>query len=161
MKKILFLAFFILFAGIVQAQEQVDIPAPRPKVGVVLGGGGAKGAAHIGVLKYLEELGVPVDYVAGTSMGSIMAGLYAMGYEPDELAHLIAGINWNEYIGNQIDRSVMSYEMRKRRSTTMMSIRIRYVNTRSLVAVKIRNVYRMVYPITITYLSGTDALFFL
>lgn len=122
MKKILFLAFFILFAGIVQAQEQVDIPAPRPKVGVVLGGGGAKGAAHIGVLKYLEELGVPVDYVAGTSMGSIMAGLYAMGYEPDELAELIASMNWNEYIGNQMDRSVLSNEMRKRRETSLLSV---------------------------------------
>ena len=122
MKKILYFTLFVLLSGFVQAQQQVDIPAPRPKVGVVLGGGGAKGAAHIGVLKYLEELGIPVDYVAGTSMGSIMAGLYAMGYEPDELAHLIAGVNWNEYIGNQIDRSVMSYEMRKRRSTTMMNI---------------------------------------
>ena len=52
----------------------------RPKVGVVLGGGGARGASHIGVLKYLEEIGVPVDYVAGTSMGSIIGGLYALGY---------------------------------------------------------------------------------
>lgn len=105
-----------------QAQQQVDIRAPRPKVGVVLGGGGAKGAAHIGVLKYMEELGIPVDYVAGTSMGSIMAGLYAMGYEPDELAVLIANMNWNEYIGNKIDRNVMSYEMRKRRATTMINL---------------------------------------
>ena len=104
------------------AQQQVDIRAPRPKVGVVLGGGGAKGAAHIGVLKYLEELGIPIDYVAGTSMGSIMAGLYAMGYEPDELAVLIANMNWNEYIGNKIDRNVMSYEMRKRRATTMINL---------------------------------------
>ena len=105
-----------------QAQRQVDIPSPRPKVGVVLGGGGAKGAAHIGVLKYLEEIGIPIDYVAGTSMGSIMAGLYAMGYTPDELAKLIANVNWSEYIGNQIDRNVMSYEMRKRRTTTVLNV---------------------------------------
>ena len=104
------------------AQKKVKIQAPRPKVGVVLGGGGAKGAAHIGVLKYMEELGIPVDYVAGTSMGSIMAGLYAMGYTPDELAQLIANINWSEYIGNKIDRSVLSYEMRQRRSTTILNV---------------------------------------
>ena len=55
-------------------------------------------------------------------MGSIMAGLYAMGYEPEELAELIANINWSEYIGNKIDRSVMSYEMRKRRATTLFSV---------------------------------------
>ena len=58
-----------------QRHQKADtIKAPRPKVGVVLGGGGAKGAAHIGVLKYIEEMGIPVDYVAGTSMGSINGG---------------------------------------------------------------------------------------
>ena len=122
LRKLFIATVAVLFAISVQAQQQVNIRAPRPKVGVVLGGGGAKGAAHIGVLKYLEELGIPVDYVAGTSMGSIMAGLYAMGYEPNELAELIANINWSEYIGNQMDRSVLSYEMRKRRETTLFSV---------------------------------------
>lgn len=122
LKRFSLLLLILFFVVAVQAQQQVDIRAPRPKVGVVLGGGGAKGAAHLGVLKYLEEMGVPVDYVAGTSMGSIMAGLYAMGYSPDELADIIANINWNEYIGNQIDRNVMSHEVRKRRETTLFSV---------------------------------------
>ncbi len=73
----------------------------------MLGGGGAKGASHIGVLKYLDEMGIPVDYVAGTSMGSIIGGLYAMGYEPEEMKRLIANMNWNEYIGNSIDREYL------------------------------------------------------
>ncbi len=94
----------------------------RPKVGVVFGGGGAKGAAHIGVLKYLEEIGIPVDYVAGTSIGSIIGGLYAMGYSPDELATLIADMNWSEYVGNKIDRSAMSFETRQRSSTFVVNI---------------------------------------
>ncbi|MBR4146468.1 MAG: patatin-like phospholipase family protein [Bacteroidales bacterium] len=98
------------------------IRAPRPKVGIVLGGGGAKGAAHIGVLKYIEEVGIPIDYVAGTSMGSIIGGLYAMGYSPDELSLLIADINWSEYVGNSIDRLYMSPELRKRSSTMFMNI---------------------------------------
>ena len=124
MKRILFYVTVLLLTVSAQAQTRipVNIQAPRPKVGVVLGGGGAKGAAHIGVLQYIEELGVPVDYVAGTSMGSIIAGLYAMGYEPEELAELIANMNWGEYIGNRIDRSVMSYEMRKRRTTTLFDL---------------------------------------
>ena len=105
-----------------QHKKQVSINAPRPKVGVVLGGGGAKGAAHIGVLKYIEEIGIPVDYIAGTSMGSIIGGLYAMGYTPDELAVLIANMNWSEYVGNTIDRSVMSPEMRQRNSTMFMNV---------------------------------------
>lgn len=119
---VMLVAVFLMLALPARAQRRVDIPAPRPKIGVVLGGGGAKGASHIGVLKYLEELGIPVDYVAGTSMGSIMAGLYAMGYTPDELAVLIANINWNEYIGNKIDRSMLSYEMRQRRNTTLLNL---------------------------------------
>lgn len=71
------------------------IKAPRPKVGIVLGGGGAKGSAHIGVLKYIEEMGIPVDYVVGTSMGSIIGGLYALGYSPDEMQGLISNLDWS------------------------------------------------------------------
>lgn len=117
--------FFLLMAISVVSQAQnkkVSLEAPRPKVGVVLGGGGAKGASHIGVLKYIEEMGIPVDYVAGTSMGSILSGLYALGYTPDELAELIANMNWNEYIGNKIDRSTMSLESRERNSTSLINI---------------------------------------
>ena len=121
-QSLMVLVAVLFFALPLRAQQNVSIPAPRPKVGVVLGGGGAKGAAHIGVLKYFEELGIPVDYVAGTSMGSIMAGLYALGYTPDELAVLIANMNWSEYIGNKIDRNMMSFEMRKRRATTLVSL---------------------------------------
>ena len=91
-------------------------------MGVVLGGGGAKGASHIGALKYIEEMGIPIDYVAGTSMGSIIGGLYAMGYSPDELTRLISNMNWSEYIGNKIDRSSMSQETRERNSTTLVNV---------------------------------------
>ncbi len=99
MKRLSFIILLCFLATILQAQNKKNtIRPPRPKVGVVLGGGGAKGASHIGVLKYIEEMGIPIDYVAGTSMGSIIGGLYAMGYEPDEMNHLIANIDWNEYI---------------------------------------------------------------
>ena len=97
MKRIIILLAISVLGLSLQAQHPVRLHAtPRPKVGVVLGGGGAKGAAHIGVLKHLEEIGIPVDYVAGTSMGSIIGGLYAMGYSPDELASLIANMNWSQ-----------------------------------------------------------------
>ena len=102
--------------------EQLDYSSTPIKVGVVLGGGGAKGAAHIGVLKYMEEMGIPVDYVAGTSMGSIIGGLYVMGYTPNELSELIAGMDWSAYIGNKIDRSTMSKEMRQRNSTLLLDV---------------------------------------
>ena len=72
------LLILLLFPCLLQSQNNA-ISSERPKVGVVLGGGGAKGASHIGVLKYIEEMGIPVDYVAGTSMGSIIGGFYARG----------------------------------------------------------------------------------
>lgn len=94
----------------------------RPKVGLVLSGGGAKGAAHIGVLKYLEEIGIPVDYVTGTSMGSIIGGLYAIGYTADELDKLISELDWSIYMSNSMGRDKMSSADKQRRSTYLLTI---------------------------------------
>lgn len=66
----------------------------RPKVAVVLSGGGAKGAAHIGALKVIEKAGIPIDYVVGTSMGSIVGGLYSIGYTPQQLDSMVTVQNW-------------------------------------------------------------------
>ncbi len=71
------------------------IAAERPTIGLALSGGGARGAAHVGVLRVIEQLGIPVDYVAGTSMGAIIGGLYAMGMSPDEIEKTIEEIDWN------------------------------------------------------------------
>jgi len=68
----------------------------RPKVALVLGGGGAKGAAEVGVLKVIEQVGVPVDYIVGTSIGSIIGGLYSIGYRADDLDSLFTHQNWLE-----------------------------------------------------------------
>ena len=76
MKK-LFLVFWSLFLTYFSLSAQT--------VGLVLSGGGAKGIAHIGLLKALEENNIPIDYIAGTSMGAIVGALYAMGYTPDEM----------------------------------------------------------------------------
>lgn len=105
----------------VRSQDTVaaNVPARRPRVGVALGGGGAKGAAHIGVLKYLEEMHIPVDYVVGTSMGSIIGGLYSMGYSADELADLIGSLDWSLYMRNSVDRRNV-YNSKKRQSSTFV-----------------------------------------
>ena len=78
----------------------------RPKVGLVLGGGGALGFAHIGVLQALEELQIPVDYIGGTSMGSIVAGMYASGMSPDEIERQFTSLNWWDVLK---DRSPYPY----------------------------------------------------
>ncbi len=87
------LALSALFLLPAPAAEAADEPAvaQRPRIGLVLGGGGARGAAHVGVLKVLEELRIPVDYVAGTSVGSIVGGFYASGMSAQEIEREMLG----------------------------------------------------------------------
>lgn len=77
----------------------------RKKVGVVLSGGGAKGMAHIGALKVIEEAGIPIDYVVGTSMGSIIGGLYAIGYTPEQMDSMVRKQDWSYLLSDRISRS--------------------------------------------------------
>src|SRR3954452_14950168 len=88
--------FFWLIASCGCALSQQ--PNPRPKIAVALQGGGAKGLAHIGVLQWLEDHHIPVDYVAGTSMGGLVGGLYATGHSSTELQEIIRSINWDEVL---------------------------------------------------------------
>jgi NTE family protein len=74
----------------------------RPKIGLVLSGGGAKGLAHVGVIKVLEEAGIIPDYISGTSMGSIVGGLYAIGYSAEDLSKLNHSINWSVLLSDNI-----------------------------------------------------------
>ena len=94
----------------------------RPKVGLVLSGGGAKGAAHIGVLKYIEEAGIPIDYIAGTSMGSIVGGLYALGYSSAEILEIIGEVDWGRLISNQVERKRISYERKAESRSQLVAI---------------------------------------
>lgn len=91
------------------AQEVVDqkdeLSDSRPVIALVLAGGGAKGAAHIGVLRALEEMHVPVDIVLGTSMGAYVAGLYATGMSADEIEEVIYSVNWNSGYRDRVSRS--------------------------------------------------------
>ena len=73
----------------------------RPSIGVTLSGGGAKGLAHIGILKAIDSAGIKVDYITGTSMGSIIGGLYAVGYSADELEKIARKADWSEVLSNQ------------------------------------------------------------
>ena len=96
--------------------------ASRPKVGLVLSGGGAKGAAHIGVIKYLEEAGIPIDYIAGTSMGSIVGGMYAIGYSADEILEIISHVDWGTLISNKVDRQKISYTSKIEAGTQLVTV---------------------------------------
>lgn len=89
---------------------QTNDSITRPRVGVVLSGGGAKGFAHIGVLKVIEESGLPIDYIAGTSMGSIVGGLYSIGYSPETMIRLVKEQNWDAVMSDAIPRKYISID---------------------------------------------------
>ncbi len=103
MKKLIwFLLIIISFQGF--SQEKNDL-----KVGLVLSGGGAKGLAHIGALKVIEESGVKIDYIGGSSMGAIIGALYASGYSANQLDSLFHDINFNILIQDQVPRSAKTF----------------------------------------------------
>ncbi len=98
----------LIWPAMVSAQapsEALVLGHPRPKIALVLAGGGAKGAAHMGVLKALEEMHVPVDIVIGTSMGAYVAGLYATGMSADEIESFIYSVDWNTGYRDRVNRS--------------------------------------------------------
>jgi len=101
MYRYLFLLAYLLFPVLIALGSPND-SLYRPKLGLVLSGGGAKGVAHIGVLRVLEDAGLRPDYISGTSMGAIIGGLYAIGYSADELSELNSSMNWNELLTNEV-----------------------------------------------------------
>ncbi|MBS1826691.1 MAG: patatin-like phospholipase family protein [Acidobacteria bacterium] len=88
---------------------------PRPKIGLALEGGGALGLAHIGVLEWLEEKHIPVDYIAGTSMGALVGGLYASGMSTKEIRGLLDRLDWDLLLGGQVPFASLSYRRKEDR----------------------------------------------
>ncbi len=97
----------------VGAQQPEVKPASRPKVALVFEGGGALGFAHIGVIEWIEAHHIPVDYVAGTSMGGLVGGLYASGMSPKEIAEFVGGIKWNAVLSGQVPFPALSYRRKE------------------------------------------------
>ena len=89
------------------------VEKPQPKIGLVLSGGAARGLAHVGVLKALEEQGIRVDAIAGTSMGAVIGGLYASGYKIDELEKLALGIDWQEALSDDPPREDIPFRRKQ------------------------------------------------
>jgi NTE family protein len=99
-------------------------PSVRPKIGLALSGGGAKGFAHVGALKVIEEAGIPIDYIAGTSVGSIVGGLYAIGYDASMLENIIEGQNWEELLSNGFKREYIPAVTKEEQSRYLISFPI-------------------------------------
>ena len=105
---------------------QTDSTASKPTVGrkkvaVVLSGGGAKGMAHIGALKVIERAGIPIDFITGTSMGSIIGGLYAIGYNANSLDSMVRVQDWSYVITDKEDLTKQSLADRKKQNTYILN----------------------------------------
>lgn len=100
-------AFYLLFSSHLLAQNKGDLAQQPYRVGLVLSGGGAKGYAHVGVLKVLEEAGVRIDYIGGASMGAIIGGLYASGWSASELDSILSSTDMAALLEDEIPRDVM------------------------------------------------------
>ncbi len=113
-------AFALLLAGMVLsslASRAAVVPEEnsprRPTIGLALGGGGARGAAHVGVLQVLEEMNIPVDYVSGTSMGSIVGALFSIGLTPDQIEAQMLAIDWDDLFSDRPRRENRTYRRKQ------------------------------------------------
>ncbi len=112
-----FIIWFTLFVFAFSATAQ--------KVGLVLSGGGAKGVTHIGVIRALEEDGIPIDYITGTSMGAIIGGLYASGYSPDEMEALLTSPDFYYWVSGSIDEKYTYFFKKTRPDASWAEFRFR------------------------------------
>ncbi len=110
-KQTIILVLFLLFLALVKAQN-TEQKGNKPKVGLVLSGGGAKGLAHIGVLKVIDSLGIKIDYIAGTSMGAIIGSLYASGYTGKELDSIFNAVDFDAIINDELPRETKAFSER-------------------------------------------------
>ena len=116
------LGIFLLLANPVFASQSDSITLKRPKVALVLSGGGAKGFSHIGVLKVLEEEGIPVDIIVGTSIGSLVGGIYAMGYSSDEIYRIAKAQKWDALLKDEVPRAYLSRHDQMIRQRYLLSL---------------------------------------
>jgi len=141
--------FLAGMGGVARAQQQA-----RPKVAVVLSGGGAKGMAHIGVLKVLEEADMPIDIICGTSMGSLIGGLYAIGWDAAALDSLVRVQDWTFLLSDKLNRSEQNLSDRERQERYFYSLSLKQLNRKALGApglVKGQNLANLFSELTMGY----------
>lgn len=147
--------FILFFAADSSASAQ---PTPRKKVGLVLSGGGAKGIAHIGALKVIEEAGIPIDYIAGTSMGSIIGGLYAIGYTPEQLDSMVRKQDWTFLLSDRTNRNDKNMMERESDETYVISVPFSKTSIKEVTGglIKGHNIDNLFSELTLGYHDSID-----
>lgn len=123
---VLLCAILLIVSNILEAGYTLpaDNPNDGARVGLVLSGGGAKGLAHISILKLLEDVNMPIDYIGGTSMGSIVGGLYAIGYNAREIEQIVIDENWSRLFDDRVNRWLIPIEEKQWDSRYMVTLPI-------------------------------------
>ena len=157
MKRLIIILSFMI--GLVQgAQGQEN--EPRKKVALVLSGGGAKGVAHIGVLKVLERAGLPIDIITGTSMGSIVGGLYAFGNNAARLDSIVRSQDWSIVLSDKEDLRYQSLKERENQNTYAISTSLRLKKKRTSIIgggfILGKNIGRLFNTFTTPYNDSID-----
>jgi NTE family protein len=123
---------FLAFPGPYSRAEnsEPEKQKDRPTIGLVLSGGGARGAAHIGVLEVLQEMNVPIDYVTGTSMGSIVGALFSVGLQPDEIRSSVVGVDWDDLFNDHPERTQRLFRRKQDDSAAFLPIEFGWKKSR-------------------------------
>lgn len=151
MKHLTFLLAILFVIGILPSKAEYQ--QPRKKVGLVLSGGGAKGMAHIGAIKIIEEAGIPIDYVVGTSMGSIIGGLYSIGYTPEQMDSMVRKQDWTFLLSDQILRKDMNMQERDADEKYVISVPFSKTSIQDLAGglIKGQNISNLFSELTMGY----------
>lgn len=123
-KGVIVVACLVLFIACRVGNVTAQSTHERPKLGLALSGGGAKGLAHLGVIKVMEQAGLKPDYITGVSMGSIVGVMYAMGYSPDSIASMFRTYDWNAALSDRIDENKVIFLEKKHYFNSMISLPI-------------------------------------
>ena len=153
--RIVLILIALLTMGAAMAQTD-STTTGRKRVAVVLSGGGAKGMAHIGVLKVLERAGIPVDIVTGTSMGSIIGGLYAIGYNANALDSLVRVQDWGYVISDREDLSNQSLSDRRKQNTYFINTNLGKKDKNAGGIIKGKNLAELFQQLCVGYTDSID-----
>ncbi len=160
MRKTVWIVLLACLMAVTQVCAQYSPQPKRKKVAVVLSGGGAKGVAHIGALKVIEEAGIPIDIITGTSMGSIVGGLYSIGYRADVLDSIVRAQDWNTLLLDREDLSLQRIAEREKQNTYMISTGITLKKNKGLSAtggiIKGKNLHSLFERLTSGYNDSID-----
>jgi len=160
MRKSIWIVLLVGLFAVTQAYAENTAQPGRKKVAVVFSGGGAKGVAHVGALKVIEEAGIPVDIITGTSMGSIVGGLYSIGYRANVLDSIVRAQDWNTLLLDREDLSLQRIAEREKQNTYMISTGITLKKNKGLSAtggiIKGKNLHGLFERLTSGYNDSLD-----